>query len=94
MDAINDRSGNVEQVESNFSMDNLKEMLSFMAGYKPSTAPKIAGCRNCGDLFDIVVKQKCNCGNVDFSLFNGGEATIKAEKGMKQLRSWKQNKRK
>jgi hypothetical protein len=39
-------------------------------------------------------KKKCNCGNVDFSLFNGGEAEAKAEKGMKQLRSWKQNKKK
>ena len=93
MDAINDRSGKVENVESSFSMANLKDMLSAMAGYKPNNEPKLAGCRNCGDMFDINTKQKCNCGNVDFSQFNGGEATIKAEKGMKQLRSWKQNKK-
>jgi len=95
MDAINDRSGNVENVESSFSMANLKDMLSAMAGYKPNNEPKLAGCRNCGDHFEITMhKRKCNCGNVDFSLFNGGEAESKAEKGMKQLRSWKQNKRK
>jgi hypothetical protein len=93
MDAINDRSGKVEEVESNFSMANLKNMLSAMAGHKQSNEPKIAGCRNCGDLFDISIKSKCNCGNVDFSQFNGGEAEAKAEKGMKQLRSWKQNKK-
>lgn len=91
MDAINDRSGKVEQVESNFSMYNIKEMLSFMAGYKPNNKLIMVGCRNCGDHFEITIhKRKCNCGNVDFSPFKDAEAESKAEKGMKQLRSWKQ----
>lgn len=93
MDAINDRGGKVELVESPIDIERLKEFLGVITKPKHTNEPKIAGCKNCGDLFDISIRQKCNCGKVDFSQFNGGEAEAKAEKGMKQLRSWKQNKK-
>ena len=94
MDAINDRSGKVEEVQSPITAEHLKVMLDVMKSHKPNNEPMFVGCRNCGDHFEITMdKRKCNCGNVDFSLFNGGEAEAKAEKGMKQLKSWKQNKK-
>lgn len=93
MDAINDRSGKVENIESTFSMANLKDILADISKPKRNNEPMFVGCRNCGDHFEITMhKRKCNCGNVDFSSFNDGKAEAKAEKGMKQLRSWKQNK--
>jgi len=94
MDAINDRSGKVEEVQSPITAEWLKDFLGMISKPKRNNEPMFVGCRNCGDHFEITMhKRKCNCGNVDFSLFNDGEAQAKAEKGMKQLRSWKQNKR-
>jgi len=83
------------KIHSPMTADQLRVMLDVMKSHKPNNDPMFAGCRNCGDHFEITMyKRKCNCGNVDFSLFKDAEANAKAEKGMKQLRSWKQNKKK
>jgi hypothetical protein len=83
------------KIHSPLTAEHIKDMLDVMKSHKPNNEPMFVGCRNCGDHFELTMhKKKCNCGNVDFSLFNGGEAEAKAEKGMKQLRSWKQNKKK
>ena len=83
------------KIHSPATIEHLKVMLDEIKSYKPNNEPMIECCRNCGDSFEITMtKRKCNCGKVDFTLFNDVEANAKAEKGMKQLRSWKQNKRK
>lgn len=83
------------KIHSPTTAEHLKVMLDVMKSHKPNNKPMFVGCRNCGDHFEITMdKRKCNCGNVDFSLFKDAGAEAKAEKGMKQLRSWKQNKRK
>jgi hypothetical protein len=55
-------------------------------------------CDICGsNINGFGMMEFCNCGKIQYgmdtnNLLNGGQLTIKAEKGMKQLRSWKQNK--
>ena len=82
--------------ESPYTKENLKKLLEVFKTHKPSDEPMLAGCRNCGDMFQVTAtKQKCNCGNVSFETFNdGGEAKAKQEKAMQKIRSWNQKKKK
>lgn len=79
-----------------YTQEDLKNFLEVLKTHKPSKEPMLAGCRNCGDMFQVTAtKQKCNCGNVSFEPFNdGGEAKAKQEKAMQKIRSWNQKKKK
>jgi hypothetical protein len=83
-----------EPIETKITQKNVEDILDVLKTHKPNNEPMLAGCRNCGDMFEVTFsKQKCNCGNVDFSRYVGDGGKKKQDKAMQKIRSWNQNKK-